>query len=79
MDSYFYTQWLPATALIIASIAPDDDTVSILKNCKDGSAENGTTPSLPCPDAAMCGTLIEKKKDVRARKDDGIEAGPLFF
>jgi len=27
----------------------------------------------------MCGTRIEKKKDVRARKDDGIEAGPLFF
>jgi hypothetical protein len=26
----------------------------------------------------MCGTRIEKKKDVRARKDDGIEAGPLF-
>jgi hypothetical protein len=79
MDSYFDTQWVPNITLIIASIARDDDYVSIHKNCKDGSAENATAPSLPCPDAAMCGTRIEKKKDVRARKDDGIEAGPLFF
>ena len=48
------------------------------KNCKDHSAEKRTGP---CPDAAMCGTLIEKKKDVRVGENDGIEesGSTLFF
>ena len=69
---------MPSTAHAITVIARDDDQVSILENCKDHSAENVTAP---CPDAAMCGTQIEKKKDVRVGEDDGIEeeVGPTLF
>ena len=64
-DSYFQQPkgaGVPSIAHVIASIARDDDQVSILENCKEHSAENSTAL---CPDAAMCGTQIEKKKDVR--------------
>lgn len=68
----------PPVALIIVSIARDDDRVSILENCKDHSAENARhcVPMLPC--AVPC---WRKKKDVRDREYDGIEeeVGPLFF
>ena len=69
---------MPSTAHAITVIARDDDQVSILENCKDHSAENVTAP---CPDAAMCGTQIEKKKDVRDGEDDGIEerSGSILF
>lgn len=69
---------MPPVTYAIAVIARDDDPVSILKNCKDHSAEKRTAL---CPDAAMCGTQIEKKKDVRDGEDDGIEerSGSILF
>jgi hypothetical protein len=50
IDSSSNTQWVPTIALIIASIARDDEQVSILENCKDHSAEKvrNSVLMLPC-------------------------------
>jgi len=50
MDSYFANLRVPSIAHVIASIARDDDQVSIPENCKDRSAENvrHCVPMLPC-------------------------------